>query len=530
MDSMRWGLAACALVLSWGASGCSSSSAPAGTSDAGDAGKVPEASGIKDVVLEPLAPFDGHYGGDGGDPGTGTMLQPFYGAIIDGVTSDGWVVYSNGGEVPTFYAANLAGGGTATDLGLAQSYGYAFVEGEVAFIFTSIDVDDNTYASPLSIWTSKGGEHVLTMNSFFENAAVSSDNQYVLYYDNLNTSAETGDLYVAKTDGTGATIVQRGLPGLTPGGACEPNFTFAGTTAIVAWCPTGSTSSVNIAAYAPPMWGSAVDAGTATLVTGATSLAIDVDPTNTTLAFVNAGGLQVIPLAGGAPTLIDATGTGGAFTKDGMNLVYTTSANTLALSPVAVPSTTPLVTAGVKGIYGLSPDNKTALVFSTAEGNGLTDLYTASASTAGFTTKLTATDNATPAGFGILAGDPFTIDSSHVLFLSAVTTSAEGSPFGTLNAGSASTGASTPLSTASNTVWATTGTKVVYSDNLLFLATTTMDIKAVDVASGTPTLISHGATAGSSAAFYLSPAKDKIIYSWTSPGTESGGIYVAPIP
>jgi hypothetical protein len=537
MDSMRWGFAAFAVVLSWGAMGCSSSSAPAGASDGGDGGTTKDASqlsDVKDVVVEPLQPFDGQYGGDGGSPGTGTMLQPFYGAVLSGVTSDGWVVYGNGGEVPTYYAAPLDGG-AAVDLGLSQSYGYTIVVGDVAFIFSSIDVDDGTYASPLSIWTSKNGEKLLTMNSFLENAAVSSDNNYVLYYDNLNPTAQTGDLYVAKTDGTGVTLLESSLPGLTPGGMCEPSFGFAGTTASVAWCPSGSTTSVTIATFPAPYTGTpsdgGADAGTGALVTGVTSLGFGVDPTFTYLSYVTSAGLNVVPLVGGTPTLIDATGTDGVFTTNGMNIFYATNVKDLDTSPVASPAENVLVTGGVDGVYGLSPNNATALVFSNLNSsNNLTDLYTASASTAGSLTKLTSSVTSTPAGFGILAGNPFTIDSSEVLFFTSVMASAEGSPFGALYVGNPSTGAATMLSGASNTVWATTGTKVVYSDSLLFLATTTMDILAVDVASGTPTLISHGATAGDSAAFYLSPAKDQIIYSWTSPGTESGGIFVAPVP
>jgi hypothetical protein len=535
MNSMCWGWTAFLVVLSWGAMGCSSSSAPVTALDGGGGGKdASQLTDVKDVVVEPLQPFDGQYGGEGGSPGTGTMLQPFYGAVLSGVTSDGWVVYGNGGEVPTYYAAPLDGG-AAVDLGLSQSYGYTIVLGEVAFIFSSIDVDDGTYASPISIWTSKNGEKLLTMNSFLENAAVSSDNNYVLYYDNLNPTAQTGDLYLAKTDGTGATLLESALPGLTPGGMCEPSFGFAGTTAYVAWCPSGSTTSVTIATFPAPYTGvpgdsGTGDAGTGALVTDVTSLAFGVDPTFTYLSFVTSAGLNVVPLVGGTPTLIDATGTDGVFTSTGMNILYATTVKNLDSSPVVSPLENVLVTGGVDGVYGLSPNGATALVFSSVS-SGLTDLYTASASTAGSLTKLTSSVTSSPAGYGVLSGNPFTADSSEVLFFTSITGSPEGSPYGALYFGNPSTGAATMLSTgASNTVWATTGTKVVYSDSLLFLATTTMDILAVDVASGTPTLISHAATAGDTAAFYLSPAKDKIIYSWTSPGTESGGIFVAPVP
>jgi hypothetical protein len=527
MDKVRWGLGTVVALLGLG--GCSSSSAPA-TSDAGDGGKAEAA--VKDVALEPLPPFDGQYGGDGGSPGTGTMLTSFYGAVIDGITSDGWVVYSNGGEVPTFYAANLTGG-TTVDLGLAQSYGYAIVTGDVAFLFTSIDVDDNTYASPLSIWTSKGGQHTLTQNSFLENAAVSSDDTWVLYYDNLNPSNQTGDLYVAKTDGSSAAVLAPSLPGLAPGGSCEPNFGFAGTTAFVAWCPTGSTTSVSISTFAL-----SAGAWSATnTLTAATSPAITVDPTNTYLAYVDSAGLEYVPLAGGTPTLIDATGTYGVFTKSGTSIVYPTSAKSLDRATIGsadagadASASEVLVASGVDGIYGLSPTNTTAVVFS-AESSGLANVYTASATTPGSLTKLTSATSSTVPGFGVFDGDAFTADSSQVLFFTSIQSSPEGSPFGALYAGVASSGAVTELSASSNTVWAYgAGTKVVYADNLLFEATTTLDIKAADVTGGPTTLISHGATAGSGAAFFLSPDKTKIVYSWTSPGTENGGIYVAPVP
>jgi hypothetical protein len=529
MDSMRWGWTAFGLVLSCSAFACSSSSPGGSTSDAGDSGTLE--SSVKDApVLEALPPFDGHFGGDGGDPGTGTLLQPFYGAVIDGVTSDGWVVYSNGGEVPTFYAASLDGGdgGAATSLGLAESYAYAFVVGEVTFLFTNIDVDA-TYSSPLSIWSSKGGQHLITENSYFQNAAVSSDNQYILYYDNFNSLAETADLYVASSDGSSPKLLQSALPNLMNGGNCQPNFGFAGTTAYVVYCGTpgdGGAANDIVMTFAPPSWAATNN------LSGATSLNVGTEPTNTYLSVATASGLLVVPLAGGIPTPIDPTGLGGVFTSDSKNLVYNTSTKTLSRSPIAAPSPSVLVTGAVGGIYGLSPDNSTALVFASAS-QGLTDLYAASATKtdSGALTTLSSAATATPAGYGILAGDAFTADSAHVLFFTAVQQTTDGELYATLNTGSATGGTVTTLSPISNTAWVTSGTKVVFSDNLVFGASTTLDIRAVDVAAGgTPTYIRHGATAGGSAAFYLSPAKDKIIYSWTSPGTENGGIYVAPAP
>jgi hypothetical protein len=526
MDALRSGLAALLVLSPLGTAACSSSS-PSGTPDGGktqdgstDAGN----KDVKDVALEPLQPFDGQYAGPDASPGTGTLLQTGYGLILDGVTSDGQIIYSNAGEVPTFFAAPLAGG-AVVNLGLAGGYAYAIVSGQVAFIFTDLDLDESSYASPLMIWTQKNGVQNLTMNSYLDTAAASSDNAYVLYLDNYSDEFETADLYVANTDGTGKTLLQTGVPDLSPGGTCVANFTFSGTTAILSQCVGGSSSNVTLTTYQPPTW-------TATnTVTGVTSLGFGTEPTGTYVSVTTATGLEVVPLAGGTPTLIDATGVQGAFTSDAMNVVYATNLNTLVRSPIALPTPTVLVSAGVTGVFGLSPDDSTALVWNMGgTSSPLTDLSTASASAMGSLTTYVSSASALLPGGGYFGGDAYSADSSHVLFFTSVQQTSEGQTFGALNVAEVGSTTPTQLSGDSNTVWSASGTKVVFSDNVTFEATTTLDIKAVDVASGSPTLVSHGATGGGSAAFYLSPTKDKIIYSWTQPGTESGGIYVAPIP
>jgi hypothetical protein len=537
MDVLRLGLAPFLLFSALAAAACSSSSTNVtqdGGTDSGTDAKQPDVA-PKDVVLEPLQPFDGHFAGPDASPGTGTLFQTGYGLILDGVTSDGQVIYSNAGEVPTFFAAPLAGG-PVVNLGLAGGYAYAIIQGTVAFIFTNLDLDDSSYASPLMIWTQKNGVQMLTENSYLDTAAVSNDNSYILYIDNYSEEFQTGDLYVAGTDGKGRTLLAMGLQNLSPGGTCVPNFTFSGTTAILATCASASPSNVTLNTYQPPPGADAgtVDAGSWTntnTVTGVTSLGFAVEPTATYVAFTTSTGLEVAPLAGGIPTVIDPTGVHGAFTSDGMNIVYTTSTNTLASSPVAVPLPNVLVTAGVTGIFGLSPDNSSALLWNLGgTSSPLTDLSTASATAAGALTTYVPTAAALIPGDGYFGGDAYSADSSHVLFFTNAMQTSEDQTFGALNVAAVGTVTATQLSADSTTVWAASGTKVVYADNVLFGATTTLDIDAVDVASGTPTLISHLATSGATAAFFLTPAKDKIIYSWTQPGTENGGIYLAPVP
>jgi hypothetical protein len=521
MRNMRSGGTALAALLSSLVASCSSSNPVTPPTDAGTDTKRPVESGVKDVILEPLEPFDGHYSAGDASAGTGKQFQQGYGLVLYGVTSDGSVVYGNGSEVPTFYTAPLKGG-AAVNLSPPVGAAYALVAGPVVFLFDDIEVDTPTYASPLIIWSAAGGLHTLTSSSFFENAAVSSDNKFLLYLDNYDSGGQTGDLYVAGIDGKNPTLLQSGLPGLTPGGACLPEFTFAGTTAIVSYCVGGSATNVNINTYAGATWAATNN------ITGASSLGYRTDPTNTNLLYTSAAGLDVVPLAGGVPVVIDPLGTAGAFTKDGLNVVYATSANNLFRSPVATPTPALLVTGGVAGIYGLSPDDSTALVL--ANGTQLTDLYTASAATPGALTTLDGAASASVPGFGLFYGDAFTADSSEVLFYTGVTASPFGTAYGTLNAAVASSAATTKLSSSSTTVVATTGTKVAFADNMNYGAITTCDIKAVDVKGGTPTLITHAATSGANAAFLLSPDKTQIIYSWTNPGSESGGLYLAPVP
>jgi hypothetical protein len=520
MSKMRFCVAAAVLACSSFSGACGSSS-----------GQAEKDSGLPDTVTPKDAPHDAivdtrrqlpdvDWGGNSdASPGTGTLLTPGYGLLLYGVTSDGYVIYSTSGEVTPYFAVPLTGGSPVI-IAKAVGYSYAAVSGHFVYLYLNLDVSDAgefTYGSPLSVWSSATGLHSIANNGFITNAAPSSDSMHVLYIDNFDVATSTGDLYVASPDGSGAQPLQTGMPGVSATTMCLPNFAFAGTTAVVSYCPDGmTTTNANVQTYTSTAW-----AETNTLT--AYKNAFVADPTDTNLLIASTTtGLSVVPLAGGTPTPIDTTGTQGVFTSDGMHLVYATSASTLVRTPVASPSPTPLVTAGVSGIYTLSPDGNTALGPGTGD-----DLFTASAVTAGSLTTLSST-TMTAVGGVSEPGSAFTADSSHVLyFTGAAVSSTDGFTYGTLNA--VATGSSTPTMLASNstTVWAATGAKVVF-DQAVMLGS---DISSVDL-SGTspPTPIATDAIHGSGAAFYMSAAGDKIIYSWTAPGTSTGGIYVAAVP
>jgi hypothetical protein len=505
--------------------------APNGDAPAGDAPRS-----------DALPPDSSSHPEGGGDASGPTQLAEGMDLTVWGVTSDGYIIYS---DAASSYAVPLAGG-TSTVIDAISGPTYLTVAGPLV----EIAVGYNSISSPgtLKTWSEKGGLHTISSKAFVYTyqyqynqvnppidgpvGGSSRDFASIAYFDNYDAAANTADAYVANVDGTGATLLQASVQGVgisvTSVPTCSPVLSFVGSSAVLGYCPTVGSSTGNITSYAPPSWSS---------VPVAADVAIDTldgvsfsfgDPSGTNILLQGSSGLEVIAVAGGVPTTIDPNGSaiGALFTSDGADVVYLSVTGALLRSPVASPSPSTLVTSGLFGISGLSPDNATALVSTAVSSTTfLSNLYEASATTSGSLTTLSAaTSTEVP---GILGGSSFTNDSSHALFYSSVTTdSTTFVTLGTLQA--APVGSSSLVTLASNSIntYASGNTKVVFDANYTLPASSkiaTVDLLSVDLStSAGPSTLATGAIAYS---YALSPDGSQLVYSKLS-----GGLFVTKVP
>jgi hypothetical protein len=465
-------------------------------------------------------------GGDGGLPEgaigpQGTQLVPSSTAslVINGVTSDGYVVYTDVSAM-TYSAVPLAGG-TPTSIGGSDGTG-EYTVGTVAFAFSN--VDQNTGAGSLMIWTSAHGAQTIGTAVYATFAGqgqldVSKDGTKLLYFD--NTTAATVDATIINTDGTGKTVIAPGLNFASM--TCIPNVYFAGDYAVVENCSEadGGVGST-LESFTGSGW--TTTAMISSTVNGDVNAI--VDPTGASVLYVSSSGLEVVPVATGTPVLIDATGTAGSFTNDGAHVVYATSGGAINLAAVTGGTpTTLLAAAGYQGVAAVSPDNSHLLAFKSIEqdmsGDVLSDLYLGSATAAGSATSLVSQPTA-----GLL-GDVFTTDSTHVTYMAALASGA-----GNFTAAAISGGTPVTVGMNNSLNLSTSAAKALFNANLNSSGGTggfgAADMMSVDLSAATPapTLLVSQADAY----FYLDQAKDKVAYSWSYLANSQAGIWVLPVP
>lgn len=484
---------------------------------------------------------DAHAGG-----GTAVIASGDY-LVLWGVTGDGYAVYSTGASSPSFYAVSLAGGAPML---IAQSsgsgYPFATVQQNVAFVYSN---PDQYYVGPVTAWSAAGGAHQLSASSYYLTGA-SSDSSHIAYLDHVSEQtgdaglAIVGDLYGANADGSGATLLESGVSGWYVAGAssssdCYTYFSFAGSYAVLFACVQSSGApSEQVWSYPSSGWQGAQ------IVANATSLS-GFDQAGTQALVTTSSGLQSVPLAGGAAATIDPTGAAGLFTSDGKNVVYVTTAGALARSSVANPAPQQLVASGVEGLWAISPDDASVLLFENYDQQtGLTDLFIASASAPGNPAALVSAQNAMVGGpNSYMAGDAFSADSSHALFWSGVAIPMGQQYFpvlGTFQSSAASAaGMPAKLGTSSNAAWAVGASAVAFADNLAMVgnAAATFDIEWIDTAKSAPATKVVGGAVGSTggAPFYVTPAHDRVVYVGTEPADagDAGSVldlYTAPLP
>jgi hypothetical protein len=471
---------------------------------------------------------DGGGGGDDGGGGLpegsigpqGTQLVPSSTVVINGVTSDGYAVYTDVSAMT--YSAVPLDGGTPTSIGGSDGTG-EYTTGPVAFAFSN--VDQNTGAGTLMIWTSAHGAQTIGTAVYATYTGegqldVSKDGTKLLYFD--NTTEATVDATIINTDGTGKTVIAPGLNFASE--TCIPNVYFAGDYAVVENCSDadGGVGST-LESFTGSGW--TTTAMISTTVNGDVNAI--VDPTGAAVLYVSSSGLEVVPVATGTPVLIDATGISGGFTNDGQHVLYATSGGAINLAAITGGTPTPLLAAAsYQGVAAVSPDNSHFLAYKSITedqyGDILSDLYLASATASGSATTLVSSASA-----GLL-GDVFTTDSTYATYMAALSSGA-----GNFTAAAISGGTPVTVGMSNSLNLSTSAAKALFNANLNMSGGTggfgAADIMSIDLSAATaaaPKLLVSQADAY----FYLDQAKDKVVYSWSDLANSQAGVWVVPVP
>jgi len=134
-------------------------------------------------------------------------------------------------------------------IGALGSQFWVTVVGQVVFAWSNVSAAD---VGALTIWSSAHGAHSIAPSSFGILGASSSDGSQVLYLANVDSQGQTGDVYVANSDGSGASSLLQGQQ-LT---GCFPQLGFAGSYAIASHCDVarGTGPSATISSFQSPGW------------------------------------------------------------------------------------------------------------------------------------------------------------------------------------------------------------------------------------------------------------------------------------
>jgi hypothetical protein len=439
------------------------------------------------------------------EPPVGRLLVAGNALSARGVTSDGYEIYSDDAALQ-LYAVPIAGGAAQSIVALGSKF-WVTVVGQVVFAWSSV-TDPNV--GSLTVWSSAKGTHAISAASFGILGTSSSDGTQILYVANVDAQGLTGDVYVAGSDGAGATRLLQGQQ-LT---GCFPQLGFVGSYAVASHCDVarGAGPSTTITSFRSPAWtradliGNAANAWSAD--TAATMVLVSTD-----------SGVLVVPIGGGAGTMIDTEGFMGQLIAGGQTALYSTTSDALRRSPTTAPA--PLTLAPTfGGFYAVSPAQSTVLYYQNSTSTG-TDVYLSSTVTPGAPIAVSNVPN------GTVNGDAFTADSSYALY-----STSNGVCTGAAAFNAFSVTGSAPVALGHNVWgdWSATGAKVVFNDN--YVATGGLrfgraDIESVNLATGTTPL---RIVSQADAIIDLTPARDQMIYSWSVQPGVLAGLYVTPIP
>jgi hypothetical protein len=472
----------------------------------------------------------------------GTQLATGTSFSVNGVTSDGFVIYEDS-DAMTLNAIPVTAQGmpAPTVIGTVGDDTVAIVMGPVVFFWSA--VDENTGSGALSIWTHSNGLQKLSTASQeatdgLQAAAVSTDGTKVLFYDNTNAAGNVSTLTLAGTDGPDGSTGKIALaPNVNIGDpGCFPVFAFVGSDVAAVYELAGASDGGT----------SPADAGTGIQYTGTLNTfahpgftavphddqaqcALAVDPTGTTFLYSASSGLYTWTTGSGA-NQIDPAGVFGQFAASdgGLSVVYTNDSKALAQANVAAPTPTTLATGSFTNVLAISPDGQWALANKTIENlNAGTpppswDLYLASATTPGSAATLTSSAVLQPAFPQAI--DPFTADSTHALYSYPPPADGGAGVFPSLYAAPTATGVGVGLGFTVGSAFATSGSKIVFNAAGAFGG---LDLLAVDTASSTaPTPLVNLVDS----VFFLTAGKDKIVYTWSYDDVPAAGLYAAPTP
>ena len=426
---------------------------------------------------------------------------------IAGITDDGFVILVNPDyNIGGVYAVSVDGGPTYT---VHPTGIWAVVIGTRVF---SWSYDDNfTRTVTLMLWSASGGSRLLSTNPATwvswtgpALAAVSAGGEYIAYTGNLSRDDFGLDLMIARGDGSDArTVITNGLFE----GDASMEFAPGTNRLLVAHdqLVNGVESPLMISSI-DPSTGQVVDllhdAWPAYGVTddGMTALVIGADKRGYT-----------VPIGGGALSPIDSMNNGQI--HDG--LVFYAGNGALKRARLANPIPTTLVASGADWVFGHSPDWRW-IVYATYSNPRALGLAS---------TEAPAPPRSVPID-GWLHDVAFTGDGSRFFYVEYW-----GQEFvtGRLLSAPVAGGAPTQHAETMTLAYATRGTRIVYNDHCApasHLSPDDCDLLIADTATnGAPTLIAPRADPS----FYLTAAKNRIVYRSFS-GPDGQGIYVVPIP
>src|ERR1700722_9405794 len=225
--------------------------ASAGGADGG--GSMNDAGGGGDVIVP-----SSDAGLDSGlPPGTvtptGKQLVASTTVSVQGVTSDGYVIYLDSGT-NTLSAVPLAGGPPMSVGPVDSATPYLATSGSVVYYFT------NNYAT-LTIWTAAHGTQALS-TSTTPVIAISSDDTLVAFVDGVDASTGEANLLVGSTDGTAKHTLVSAIQTQGPTQAtseCFPQIVFNGSALLASYCafaidPDAGFAEATVASFSAPAW------------------------------------------------------------------------------------------------------------------------------------------------------------------------------------------------------------------------------------------------------------------------------------
>jgi len=359
----------------------------------------------------------------------------------------------------------------------------------------------------VTIWTAAHGA-VPFINGATGAVAVSDDGTRILATGQTSSDATSTTLVLGGIDGTpGTTLFPIAL-----GAGCGPAMLFTGGAFVVAGCPPPSTTAT--------VWSIDPTTGTATtLLTSARAQLVAVPDAAGDVVLVDASGNALLAPAAGAPGRVVGSGvTQVALVPDG-SAVLLLSGGTIVRVPTGAGDPLTLAPTGVIHISGVSPDGQQVL-YQTTEGlaPGHGDLWVTTAGQAGPAASLSAGPDTT------IFHAPFTDDSQWTLYF----TGADLYGVGAFTVSSIAGGAPAVLGPGGWTVASAGGARVVFTDAYTPIAKRPGRgvLRVADLASGAPPAI---VATHAGATFYLTHARDQVLFSFNDGGPQSG-IYAAALP